>query len=264
MPQLLGTPKLYGETKRWLKKILSFFIKQEVIQHHSEDLTRLNYSDECNHLPVRDLFVGDNTTALILHQEENEGESVTEFYHGVKTFYSAFVKKLLKVFDFKSEMLSTLAFLEPKNSQKMSLSSFDAIASFFPVTFEKDLVKLEYREFAIDDTIDPSIDSDAINFWILISKMKSPMGNLLYKNLATLALQLISTPVSNADSERVFSLVRRIKTEYRSSLSTETLSALIGCHLNNTLSCCEPTEFEEALLSKAKTCTMERNLSYKK
>ncbi len=121
----------------------------------------------------------------------------------MKTFYSAFVKKLLKVFDFKSEMLSTLAFLEPKNSQKMSLSSFDAIASFFPVTFEKDLVKLEYREFAIDDTIDPSIDSDAINFWILISKMKSPMGNLLYKNLATLALQLISTPVSNADSERV-------------------------------------------------------------
>ncbi len=89
------------------------------------------------------------------------------------------------------------------------------------------------------------------------------MGNL-YKNLATLALQLISTPVSNADSERVFSLVRGIKTEYRSSLSTETLSALIGCHLNNTLSCCEPTEFEEALLSKAKTCTMERNLSYKK
>ncbi len=56
-----------------------------------------------------------------------------------------------------------------------------------------------YREFAIDDTIDPSIDNDAINFWILISKMKSLMGNLLYKNLATLAL-------SNADSERVFSL----------------------------------------------------------
>ncbi len=195
---------------------------------------------------MRDLFVGDNTTALILHQEENEGESV-----GVKTFYSAFVKKLLKVFDFKSEMLSTLAFLESKNS-------------FFPITFEKYLVKLEYREFAIDDTIDPSIDSDAINFWILISKMKSPMGNLLYKNLATLALQLTSTPVSNADSERVFSLVQRIKTEYRSSLSTETLSALIGCHLNSTLSCCEPTEFEEALLSKAKTYTMERNLSYKK
>ncbi len=88
-----------------MKIFLSFFIKQEVIQHHSEDLTQLNYSDECNHLPVRDLFVGDNTTALILHQEENEGESVTEFYHGVKTFYSAFVKKLLKVFDFKSEML---------------------------------------------------------------------------------------------------------------------------------------------------------------
>ncbi len=27
------------------------------------------------------------------------------------------------------------------------------LPAFFPVTFEKDLVKLEYREFAIDDIL---------------------------------------------------------------------------------------------------------------
>ena len=41
-------------------------------------------------------------------------------------------------------------------------------------------------------------------------------------------------PASNADSERVFSLERRIKTEFHSSLATETVSSSITCHFNNT------------------------------
>ena len=83
------------------------------------------------------------------------------------------------------------------NSQKMSPSCFDVIADTFP----KNLVKLEYRKFAIDDGIDPSIETDAVNLWISISNMKSPMGELVYQTLANLALQLISIPVSNADNE---------------------------------------------------------------
>ena len=75
------------------------------------------------------------------------------------------------------------------------------------------------------------------------------MGEVKYKHLSTLALQLLSIPMSNADSERVFSLVR-IKTEYRSSMST-TLSSLIGCHFNKTWTCCECHKFEESLLTAA-------------
>ena len=256
--------KLHGETERLLKKVLSFFIHTRVIQEHSRDLTRLKYSEVSNHLLEEDLFIGDSTRALIIHQEENEGEVVKEFYSGVIKFYSGFVKKLLKVFDFKSQVLSTLAFLEPTASQKISTSSFDRIADIIPITFDRNLVKLEYREFVIDEELDPSVETDAVQFWVNVSHMKSPMGELKYQNLATLALKLLLIPVSNADSERVFSLVRRVKTNYRSSLSTETLSALIGCHFNKTVSCCELTKFDEPLLSKAKVCTKERNLSYKK
>ena len=50
-------------------------------------------------------------------------------------------------------MLSTLALLEPMDSQKMSPSCFDVIADTLPITFEKNLVKLESGEFAIDDRI---------------------------------------------------------------------------------------------------------------
>ena len=254
--------KLHGETERLLKKVLSFFIHTRVIQHHASDLSQLKYSDESNHLSDEDLFTGDETMALIIHLEENEGESLKEFYSGVKKFYLGFVKKLLKVFDFKSQVLSTLGFLEPIASQKMSPSCIDRISDLFPISFDKNVVKLEYREYVIDE-IDPSCD-EAVKFWLSIRDMKSPMGEPKYLNLATLALQLLAIPVSNADSERVFSLVRRIKTDFRSSLSVETVSALIGCHFNKTTSCCEQQHFEEPLLSRAKVCTMERNQSYKK
>ena len=155
-----------------------------------------------------------------------------------------------------------LSFLDPIQSQNIPQSTFDLIEDNIPVVFNKAVTKLEHREFVTDTDIDPEVDCDAVKFWLKVCSMKSPMGELKYENLATLALQLLSIPASNADSERVFSLVRRIKTEFRSSLSTETVSALIGCHFNKTSKCCEMTKFEDCLLVKAKTCTRERNMSY--
>ena len=92
--------------------------------------------------------------------------------------------------------------------------------------------------------------------------MKSPMGSPKHEDLSTLALQLLSIPMSNADSEHVFSLVKRTKTVFRPNLATETVSALIGCRFNKTVQCCDMHKFEDSILSKAKNCTRERNLSY--
>ena len=83
--------------------------------------------------------------------------------------------------------------------------------------------------------------------------MESPLGETKYRHLSVLALHLLAIPASNADCERVFSLVRRIKTDFRASLSTETVSALIGCHLNNKFKCCEQIIFDPALLNRAQT-----------
>ena len=117
------------------------------------------------------------------------------------------------------------------------------------------------REFVIDGEIDPTI-SYTVQFWLQVLAMKSPMGEQKYLHMATLSLQLLSIPASNIDSERVFSGVRRIKTEFCSSLSTESVSALISCHFNNTSKCCENKHFDEHLIAKAKTCARERNLRY--
>ena len=256
--------RLHGECERLLKTVLSFFVKTSEISSNSTDLTRVNYTSCSSYLSTEDIYIGDNTLALIINVSENEGESVKGFYEHVIKFYQRFLDKLLKVFDFRSEVLSSLSFIDPMKSQIISSSLFDKIEDNFPISFDKAAVKLEYREFAMDEDVTDLDHENAIQFWNNVSKLTSPMGSLKYHHLSTLALNLLAIPASNADSERVFSLVRRIKTEYRSALSTDTVLSLIGCHFNNTNKCCENTKFEKTLLTNAKKCTRQRNISYTK
>ena len=112
-------------------------------------------------------------------------------------------------------------------TQGIEQCTFDQIDDLLPITFDKAVVKLEHREFVLDCDVCCS-ESDAVKFWVNVYNMKSPMDEHKYKNLATIALKLLSIPTSDVDCERVFSRVRRIKTDFLSSLSTETISSLIG------------------------------------
>ena len=127
----------------------------------------------------------------------------------------------------------------------------------FSLDFDKARTKLEHREFVCDDNLYPEENCDATSFWLKVHSQISPMGSPKYTNLSALALRLLAIPTSNADSERVFSLVCRIKTDFRSSLSPETVSALIGYHLNSTGECCKAATFDESLLAEAKQCTRQ-------
>ena len=81
------------------------------------------------------LLIGDSTATLILCLDNY---SVKKFYAGVLKFYESFVQKQL---DFKSNVVCTLSFLDPALSQKISLSTFDAIEKHFPFIFDKNAKK---------------------------------------------------------------------------------------------------------------------------
>ena len=84
--------RLHGETERLLKTVLSFFVKPQVIRENVLDLLCVRYSDHSVQLPNDEVFVGDNTTAWLIHLTENEGEQVDRFYTGVRSFYEASLK----------------------------------------------------------------------------------------------------------------------------------------------------------------------------
>ena len=63
--------------------------------------------------------------------------------------------------------------------------------------------------------------------WQMMGQMTDHNGSLRFKNLATVMLAILLIPVSNCACERIFSLVRRNKTDFRGTMGSDTLSALM-------------------------------------
>lgn len=86
----------------------------------------------------------------MLLQLQEEGQETEAFYRVVISFYTAFVKKLLKVHNFRSPLWSMFSFLDPHQSRQINASLFEDIDKVIPISFDKSQVKLEAREFIID------------------------------------------------------------------------------------------------------------------
>ncbi len=78
-------------------------------------------------------------------------------------------------------------------------------------------------------------------------------GELRFPNLYRLMAGLLSIPCSNADAECGFSVLRKVHTDQRASLSHETIVHLFS-KFNDT-SCCFDTELSEELITKCKKAT---------
>ncbi len=80
----------------------------------------------------------------------------------------------------------------------------------------------------------------------------------LGSHFSTLEKCVLSLPVSNADTERVFSHVKKILTDHRTEMDSSTLCAQLSCKLNSDVDCFEldtPVE----LIKTTKHATMDYN-----
>ena len=81
-----------------------------------------------------------------------------------------------------------------------------------------------------------------------------------FPNLCNLAKACLVLPVSNAEVERVFSLLKKIQTEFRSDLGSDTIKSLICCKQNTDFTCVNFIP-SDSLLKAAKAATRAYNVS---
>ena len=151
-------------------KIGAYFIQLQIIIQHSDYLIKLKFSDPSTHLADDEIYIGDSTTALLVHLNENEAK-VMNVYKGAIPFYLRFVQKQLQTFDSKFNLLHILSFLNPPNSQNIKQNIFDKTEKILPLTFNKVALKLEHGEFAVDGTVTFS-EIDAVTFWVNVYNTK--------------------------------------------------------------------------------------------
>ena len=103
---------------------------------------------------------------------------------------------------------------------------------------------MKFRDFraSLDADLpeyDPQISSGVDRFWSAMAEVRSVTDSetFRYSVLSKLAKILLILPHSNADPERLFSMVRKIETDQRKQLDPSTVCDLLSVKINNDNPC---------------------------
>ena len=69
-------------------------------------------------------------------------------------------------------------------------------------------------------------------FWVYLSQLRNYSDEFVFKNLATLAKLVLTLPHSNAETERIFSMMGDAKTKKRNKMGPELLDSILFINSN--------------------------------
>ena len=258
---------LYTETSRLLKLYAANLLTRDVILAAGDNLKSLSL-DKRGQLTDENLGIGAATWACLSELEETQ--DISPFFNAVRKFYVETIKKMLKKFPFDDSLMKDLEVLQPEKTSDYDVSTLIALARRFPqleINTNEMIDKLteEFLDFQLSPGDLPSVQcykaADGTEkprvglFWSQVGTLTTLDGQARFAILFKLMSGLLSIPCSNADSERGFSLLRKIHTDQRASLDQSTIAALMSVKMNCT-NCCTEAQIEKELLKKCKKATV--------
>jgi hypothetical protein len=102
-------------------------------------------------------------------------------------------------------------------------------------------VELQYSKLLnIDWTLVTNCDN-VYEFWSAVAQFKDADGNLAFEELGKYGLNLLSLPSSNAVVERVFSVMKVVKTKTRNRMMLQMVEAILRIRISlyNMGQCCK-------------------------
>ena len=130
----------------------------------------------------------------------------------------------------QEKSLESLEFLIPSNAVKCvppTLLGVYECFKFLKDVAPLDLVDLEWRKQALEETDDTGNVGSDVDFWKKRLSQKVLLGDLKYPNLRKVVSCLMSLPFSNAPVERLFSALKIVKSDCRNTLKRESLVGLL-------------------------------------
>ena len=244
----------------------SNFLTSDTILAANDNLRLLDLAEE-NQVTNEDLGIGTETWMSVAELESTH--DTAPFFEAVRGFYVSSTKKMLNNFPFGDTLMKDLSVLQPENTSLFPFSKIISLAKRFPQiglseSASLDQLQEEFQDFKLSPGDLPSIvkykaadgvlRAKAGLFWSEVNKMTTLDGQPRFNLLHQLMAGLLSIPVSNADSERGFSMLRKIHTDQRANLDQSTIIALMGMQFNCDDCCCD-IKLSPELLSACKKAT---------
>uniref|UniRef100_H2ZS67 HAT C-terminal dimerisation domain-containing protein n=1 Tax=Latimeria chalumnae TaxID=7897 RepID=H2ZS67_LATCH len=228
----------HGSMMELLRKVIIKFIRTEVLAE-ALSLLATNYSDVNNHVPYCDLFIGFATKQYLLRTVELTESQVTMFYSDVRDLFSTAVKYIVKKFPLNDPIHKFVSFLGYRHHQQYSLDNVVALIQHLPFqasACEMDELHEEFTMYQLLNidatTMDSCREGGLLRPDILQHKTSKEQKKTQFPILTKLAKLVVTLPHISADVEHLFSMVKKNKTDLRSSLSAETLCSLLKVKIN--------------------------------
>ncbi|XP_048741220.2 uncharacterized protein LOC125655094 [Ostrea edulis] len=222
--------------------------------------------DSKNQLNDNIIAIGSTARAYLIDNKEDVPPSTLQrFFMSVRKFYECVAAKMLAKFPFGDPVVCGLSLLNPNNRGDLPPAAITDIARRFPnLLSEKDMYELE-EEF-LDYQTTPASDfckSEGVctdEFWGTILQMKNKITlKPRFPMMQKLVSAVLTIPNSNADCERVFSVLKKIHTEMRSNLENSTVCALLSTKLNQTVKCHNFKPTKDHIKSAKQACLSYSN-----
>ena len=222
---------------RFLRQCLIKFVRPSAMT--GKTALQVEYSESYQLKQEKDVYIGEEATQFLQDHDLNE-EKVKQFRSVALKFWKSAVDYMKAKLPYDSKVLICAKVADVKiraveGADGAQLSDLEFFISRFPCLLppgvKKGVVSEEFMEYQVEDltsVLGPGWEEEDINkTWVKIRELKDEVGNPRFKNLASVMLGILTIPHSNAACERVFSCVRKNKTEQRASLGQKTLESLM-------------------------------------
>lgn len=223
----------------FMRKLLICLVKPVVMTEKIQDnrksrdrtVLEIDFTKATNHKPQ--VLLSEETESMLRRKDELHlrEERIVEFHQRTKKFYVAACTYIKTKLPMKEELLLNAQVADVDRRVEVTDKELSYFLQRFPCMLPAgstiDTVKLEFASYQSHPII-PKLKKETIDAtWAAIGQTKDAAGVPMFSNLARVMLGILIIPHSNASCERIFSCVRKNKTDQRASLSDKTVDSLM-------------------------------------
>ncbi|XP_021346237.1 uncharacterized protein LOC110445779 [Mizuhopecten yessoensis] len=223
---------LQRSLQKLLRNILTRFIKPAAMLSIAVD--KVQYKQNCNIKPNTSLVIGEEAKNFIENAEVNHLRSrkVEEFYKSVVRYFHEVCDYICSKLPLNDPVLSA-AQVADVNLQTIAKSSdlrffIERYSCIIPPATTKDKLLEQFTLYQCTNVSSCTNEQTRMDsIWSMIGKMRDEEGKLMFSELSVVMCGILTIPHSSAHCKRVFSCVRKNRTEQRACLGDSTLESLL-------------------------------------
>nr|XP_042906329.1 uncharacterized protein LOC122270944 [Parasteatoda tepidariorum] len=239
------------------KTLLSKFMLPNVVKS-SKSFLEVNFYSRDNQKDDVDLVVGQTTNKIVESLSDKEKKS---FYAHIRKYFVKVCDYMRQKFPFNDEVVINAEFANMENFDKASFSSVKFFIDRFPGLLKSlgdcstvDELQSQFNSLQLEDFLGSLESEQRIDSkWDKLCAMFKNKYDLLSKFM----LSILAIPHINSECERIFSLVTKAHTQFRSSMTAKNLENLMTVKPKYSEPCFKQ-KFDDDFLKRAKSATVNK------